>query len=274
MGIYDRDYYRAAPPRGGFGMFSIGSVTAWLIIVNVAVFLIDALLYNQAVRAAFGEDALRVPLALRPRFNIPTMGPIETWGYFSVVQAVAHLELWRFVTFQFLHANFAHLFSNMLSLFLFGPIVENDLGPRRFLGFYLLCGCSGAVAYLLLLMAGVLQGANVPLVGASAGIFGVLVAGAILAPDVSIVLLFPPIPIQLKYMALILVGWAAYTAFTNGYNAGGQAAHLGGAVLGYALIRYPRSLDFLEGWGSDARARRTRGRRRTRFADWSRNPDR
>lgn len=277
MGIYDRDYYRDAPPRGGFGMFSVGSVTTWLIILNVAVFLVDALLYNQAIRRMFGDQAdqaLRVPVALRPRFGIPVMGPIEAWGYFSVTQAIAHLELWRFVTFQFLHASLGHLFSNMLSLFLFGPIVENYLGPRRYLGFYLLCGCSGAVAYLLLLVTGVLQGASVPLVGASAGIFGVLVAGAILAPDVTIMLLFPPIPIQLRYMALILVGWAAYTAFTNGMNAGGQAAHLGGAVLGYLLIRHPHVLDFLEGWGSGARARRTRIRRRGRFTDWSRNFDR
>jgi membrane associated rhomboid family serine protease len=274
MGIYDRDYYRDAPPRGGFGMFSIGSVTAWLIIVNVAVFLIDGLIYNQTVRSQFGEDALRVPPAWRAAMGIPIMGPIEAWGFFSKATAVDHLQLWRFVSFQFLHANLGHLLSNMLSLFLFGPIVENYLGWRRHLGFYLLCGCSGAVAYLLLLVAGVLQGANVPLVGASAGIFGVLVAGAILAPDVTIMLLFPPIPVQLKYMALFLVAWAAWTAFTNGYNAGGQAAHLGGAVLGYLLVRHPHSLDFLEGWGAGARSRRTRVRRRAQFTDWSKNFDR
>jgi membrane associated rhomboid family serine protease len=259
MGIYDRDYYRDSPRRGGFGMFSIVSVNGWLIILNVAVFLIDQMLR----RPMFDEY---------DRF-IGIWRPVEAYGYFSKTMAIDHLQLWRFVTFQFLHANLGHIFANMLSLFLFGPIVENYLGRRRYLGFYLLCGCSGAVAYLLLLMVGVLQGANVPLVGASAGIFGVLVAGAILAPDVTIMLLFPPIPIRLKYLALILVAWAAYTAITNGSNAGGQAAHLGGALLGFVLIRYPHSLDFLERWGGSRYRLRTR-RGRSDFTDWSKNFDR
>jgi membrane associated rhomboid family serine protease len=259
MGIYDRDYYRDSPPRGGFGMFSILSVNGWLIILNVAVFLIDVL----TTRYFIDDYGRRL-----------VWQPVKELGYFSKTMAIDHLQLWRFVTFQFLHANLGHIFANMLSLFLFGPIVENYLGRRRYLGFYLLCGCSGAVAYLLLLMIGVLQGADVPLVGASAGIFGVLVAGAILAPDVTIMLLFPPIPMRLKYMALILVAWAAYTAFTNGSNAGGQAAHLGGALLGFVLIRHPHSLDFLERWGGRGYRLRTRGGRRTQVTDWSQNFDR
>jgi len=129
----------------------------------------------------------------------------------------------------------------------------------------------GRVLYLLLLLAGILQGDHAWLVGASAGIFGVLVAGAMLAPNVTIMLLFPPIPMQLKYMAMILVGWAAYTAFTNGNNAGGQAAHLGGAVVGYALIRYPHVLNVFDMGGGSGRRLRARGRATT---DWSKNFDR
>jgi membrane associated rhomboid family serine protease len=123
---------------------------------------------------------------------------------------------------------------------------------------------------MLLLLVGLLHGADVPLVGASAGIFGVLVAGAILAPDVTIMFIFPPVPIQLKYLALILVGWAAYTALSGGYNAGGQAAHIGGAALGYLLIRHPHVLNFVE-----PRSQRSlRLRRRSRSTDWSKNFDR
>jgi membrane associated rhomboid family serine protease len=258
MGIYDRDYYRDAPRRGGFGMFSVASVTTWLIVINVGVFLLD-----QLTRRYVFDDYDRI---------IGISQPIRAWGFFSKVTAVDHLQVWRFFTFQFLHANLGHIFSNMLSLYLFGPIVENYFGRRRFIAFYLLCGCSGAFVYLLLLLAGILQGDNVPLVGASAGIFGVLVAGAILAPDVTIMLLFPPIPMQLKYMAMILVAWAAYTAFTNGSNAGGQAAHLGGAVVGYALIRYPHVLDIFEKLGG-GRGRPLRARRRG-TTDWSNNFDR
>jgi len=259
MGIYDRDYYRDSPRRGGFGVFSMASVTTWLIVINVAVFFIDRMSIRYVVDDNTG-------------YVVGISRPIQFWGAFSKFTAVDHFQVWRFFTFQFLHANLLHIFSNMLSLYLFGPIVENYFGRRRFLAFYLLCGCSGAFVYLLLLLAGILHGDQVWLVGASAGIFGVLVAGAMLAPDVTIMLLFPPIPMQLKYLAMILVGWAAYTAFTNGSNAGGQAAHLGGAVVGYALVRYPRVLNVFESVrGRSGRHPRARGRATT---DWSKNFDR
>lgn len=258
MGIYDRDYYRDAPRRGGFGMFSMASVTTWLIVLNVACFFLDQMTRHVVL------DDYGFPIGLR--------APVFEWGAFSKTAAVEHFQVWRFVSFQFLHANLAHLFSNMLSLYLFGPIVENHFGRRRFTAFYLLCGCSGAVGYLLLLLAGVLHGDNIPLVGASAGIFGVLVAAAMLAPDVEILLLFPPIPMQLKYLALIMVGVAGYTALTNGQNAGGQAAHLGGAVVGYALVRHPGALAVFEKIGGRRRARGSRRGRST--TDWSNNFDR
>src|SRR3954451_24488303 len=176
MGIYDRDYYRDSPRRGGFGVFSMASVTTWLIVINVAVFFIDQMSIRYRVDEATG-------------YVIGILRPIQQWGAFSKLTAVDHFQVWRFFTFQFLHANFVHIFSNMISLYLFGPIVENYFGRRRFLAFYLLCGCSGAFVYLLLLLAGILHGDQVWLVGASAGIFGVLVAGAMLAPDVTIMLL-------------------------------------------------------------------------------------
>lgn len=267
MGIYDRDYYREAPRRrGGFGSFSVWSVTTWLIVINVAVAIIDAFLLNQMLDQQFPGMPARYYRMQRQMM----MAPLEQWGHFSVDLAIRHLQIWRFVTYQFLHANIQHLFFNMLGLYFFGPIIESYLGPKRYLAFYLLCGCSGAVVYTLLYYLGPLHqpGADmVPLVGASAGIYGVLVAAAVLAPNVTIVLMFPPIPMQLKYLAMIVVGVAAFTAFTNGRNAGGEAAHLGGAVLGYYLIRHPHLLAPFE------RVRRARVRNRTQFSDWSRDPD-
>ncbi len=270
MGIYDRDYYRSPSPRGGFGSFSMVTVTTWLIIINVAVFLIDAILYHQTLRS-LDPEAYQIPERLRPYYGIPNAGPLETWGAFSVQTAVSQHQIWRFFTYQFLHANFQHLLFNMLGLYFFGPIVESYLGVRRYLAFYLLCGCSGALFYLALFYLGPLYGEGgyiAHLVGASAGIYGVLIAGAVLAPNVTVMLMFPPIPIQLKYFALFLVALAAYTAFTNGNNAGGQAAHLGGAGLGYLLIRNPQVLDLL--------APRWPGRRRqrARVTDGSREFDR
>jgi membrane associated rhomboid family serine protease len=249
MGIYDRDYYRQPTPRGGFGSFSMLSVTTWLIAINVGVFIIDALLLNQSLS--------EFPREVQRQLKAMSVGPLEDWGSFSRERAIYHLQLWRVFTYQFLHANLQHLFFNMLSLYFFGPIVESYLGARRYLAFYLLCGCSGAVLFLLLQIVGILPDGN--LVGASAAIFGVLIAGAVIAPNVQVMLMFPPVPIQLKYLALILVAIATYTALSNGRNAGGEAAHLGGAVLGYLLIRHPYVLDLL------APRKRPRGRIRTNW---------
>src|SRR5436190_19513544 len=100
-----------------------------------------------------------------------------------------------------------HLAFNMFVLYTFGPMIESYLGRRRFLLFYLVCGAMGAGLYLLLWEFGFLHpkvlitGAGdlsgfTPLVGASAGIFGVLVAGAMVAPDIVVQLLIPPIPMR------------------------------------------------------------------------------
>lgn len=272
MGIYDRDYYRTPSRRGGFGSFSFISVTTWLIIINVAVFIIDRILYQQMLTSKFGSAIHQIPTQLYPYYGIPLSGPLERWGYFSVDLAVRHLQLWRFVSYQFLHANLEHIFLNMLGLFFFGPIVEAYLGSLRYLVFYLLCGCSGAFVYLALFYLGLMGGpvgAVVELVGASAGIYGVVVAAAVIAPNVTVMLMFPPIPLRLKYLALIMVGIAAYVAFTQGKvagsNAGGQAAHLGGAALGYLLIRYPQVLYPM--------SRRRKPKMRVHFSDWTKDPN-
>jgi membrane associated rhomboid family serine protease len=126
----------------------------------------------------------------------------------------------------------------MLALYIFGPMVEQHLGSRRFVRFYLICGMGGAVAYLGLWAKGILIGdAWQPLVGASAGIFGVLIAAAQVAPEATVMLVFPPIPMRLRTLAWAFIANAVYTVFTRGHNAGGEAAHLGGAIVGFLLMQ-------------------------------------
>src|SRR4051812_29963339 len=138
------------------GRMRFWSITLWLIAINVAVFVLDVL----------------------------TGQLLTAWGYFSVYAAFARLQLWRIVTFQFLHADPGHIFFNMLSLYFFGPIVENWLGRKRYLAFYLMCGMSGALGYLVLWRAGLVIGSSAsPLIGASAGVFGVLIACVRIAPN-------------------------------------------------------------------------------------------
>ena len=240
MGIHDRDYYRDPPRRPTpFGGIRPLSVNTWLIVVNVAVFLLNTLLVGTVVDP-WGDVV--------GRFH-----PIEYYGWFSVTTALYHLQLWRLVTFQFLHANFDHILFNMIALYFFGPLIEAYLGSRRYLAFYLLCGMAGPAMYIVLWGAHVLTGGpSAPLVGASAGIFGVLVAGAMVAPN-TVVLIWGLLPIKLRTLAWVLLAIAAYTVFHYGpfasNNAGGQAAHLGGAAAGYLLIRYRHVLDVFDRGG-------------------------
>lgn len=231
MGIHDRDYAR---PRTGSG-FGFGSgmprrkswsVNTWLIVACVVVFMIDPFI-NYLLRE---------------------------WLYMSTDHAIWGLQYWRFIGFQFLHADLKHLIFNMIGLYFFGPLVEQYLGGKRYLAFYLLCGIFGAVLYLILNLGGFVVGHNVPvllfsdtatpLIGASAGVFGVLLAGAFLAPNVT-VLLFFIIPMKLKTLAYVIVGIALFTVIfgKEGDNAGGEAAHLGGAAAGWYFIRHPHHLN-------------------------------
>lgn len=242
MGIYDRDYYRVSP-RPAVGRLPIMSVTMWLIVINFAVALIDSVLWHY-----LGDYRdLALPWE-RIRF-----APLAYWGHFSPALAIFHFQIWRFVTFQFLHAGPGpwHLVVNMLMLYFFGPLVEEYLGKRRFLAFYLICGCAGPVAYLLLWAwsnvtpMALIVNSYVPLVGASAGLFGILVAAAVVAPNTT-VLIYGVFPMQLRAMAWIMLGIAVYTVFSMGHNAGGEAAHLGGAVMGWLLIRNPQWLNVFD----------------------------
>jgi membrane associated rhomboid family serine protease len=223
-------YYRTDPPADPtFRGFHLLSVTTWLISINVACYLLDCvtthyLVFPDGRRLIQGE-------------------PFYDWGAFTADTAVFHLQAWRFITFQFLHASLTHLAFNMLALFFFGPLMETYLGRRRYLAFYLLCGMAGPMSYLLFYGLHVAADQrNAGLIGASAGVFGILIAAAQVLPDVK-VLIYGIIPARLRTVAWVLLGIAVYTVFTNGRNAGGEAAHLGGAALGYLLIKNERWLD-------------------------------
>jgi membrane associated rhomboid family serine protease len=236
MALEQRGYYRTEPPADPTfrGVHPL-SVTAWLIIINVVCYLFDCLTTHYLVF----PDGTRI--LHEPAYEL---------GAFTVETAVFHLQLWRFLTFQFLHASYVHLGFNMLALFFFGPLIESYLGRRRYLAFYLLCGIAGPMSYLLFYGLHVSAAErNAGLIGASAGVFGVLIAAAQVLPDAK-VLIYGIIPARLRTVAWVLLGIAVYTVFTNGRNAGGEAAHLGGAALGYLLIKNERWLDVLGPRGS------------------------
>ncbi|MDG2292758.1 MAG: rhomboid family intramembrane serine protease [Phycisphaerales bacterium] len=180
----------------------------------------------------------------------------EYWFHFSTKQVLGNAQVWRLIGFQFLHADMFHLLFNMIGLYFFGPLVERYLGGKRYLAFYLLCGIFGALLYLVLNLGGyiaseafglhsvpglLVNATGTPLIGASAGVFGVLMAGAFLAPNAK-VLVFFLLPMRLATMAWLLVGFSIVSILFNLNNSGGEAAHLGGAAAGWWFIRHPESL--------------------------------
>ena len=196
--------------------------------------------------------------------------PLEALGHFSTYRGFGRLEVWRLVTFQFLHdhSSIMHLAFNMFGLFIFGRIVEDTLGRRKYLAFYLVSGIFGGLLFLILNLVGVVFHAHLPgalavdartqLIGASAGVFGVIMACAYIAPKMLVRLLFPPISMTMRTMAYAYLALAVFNLLRSGQNAGGDAAHVGGAIAGAYFIRNSHLLlDFFDVLG-DSRKKQPR----------------
>lgn len=179
-------------------------------------------------------------------------------GYLVLsLPGIKHGFVWQLLTFQFLHANFWHLFCNCWALYMFGVHVESALGRIRYLALYFLSGLIGGLLWVLaaLVWPNYFVGG---VLGASAGIFGVVAAFAMLFPDETLLLFFI-IPIRAKWLLIISIGMAAFgIAFPD--QAGGNiahVAHLGGILTGMAFIRFGGefSRNFLEPFESRRRKR-------------------
>ncbi len=160
---------------------------------------------------------------------------------------------WQYVTHMFLHANFTHLFFNMFTLWMFGRILEYDLGSRRFLTFYMITGIGAAILYSFVNWAEIaylrahLTGGedfillhrliNTPTIGASGAIFGVLLAFGMMHPNSVIMLLIPPIPMKAKYFVIIFMMLELIQGFTITDNVA-HFAHVTGMICGFLLLRY------------------------------------
>ena len=146
---------------------------------------------------------------------------------------------WQILTYGFLHGSFMHLAFNMLTLAMFGSQVEYVWGPRRFLTFYLVCVVGAALCQLVVGWWTLSQGGEAyPTLGASGGIFGLLLAYGLLFPNQRVMLLFPPIPMKARTL-VILYAVAELLFGLNGWQPGvAHFAHLGGMLFGWLLIRY------------------------------------
>jgi len=217
MGLYDRDYTQADfdsgpryAPHMRMAMPKITLVVKWLLIINVTVFLLT--------------------------FLFPKVGAF-IFHWFSVYPATLgmSLQLWRQITYQFLHDYPWHVGVNMLVLYFFGPMLEQLWGSKKFLIFYLVCGAMGGLLYPVLALVGWLRVAY--LVGASGSILGMLAAGAILFPNM-VVYMWGIIPVRLVVLAIIFAAISIISLLRPdyNYNAGGEAAHLGGMIAGAVYV--------------------------------------
>lgn len=172
-------------------------------------------------------------------------------------------RVWQPITYMFMHANMAHIFFNMFALYSFGSILEAHWGGKRFINFYLITGL-GALALQwavqafevyqitgspindLVTLSGIggvdgqtLRGIYTgPMVGASGAIFGILVAFAMLYPNLEMYIMFIPVPVKAKYIIpvyIVIELFLGVARFQGDSIA--HFAHLGGALLGYILVK-------------------------------------
>jgi len=236
----------------GRGFFGLPPVVKNIILINVIMWLADL-----TVRSVFGMD-LTMTLGLYfPKSD-----------HFMPIQILTHM---------FMHGGFWHLFFNMYALFMFGQVLEQVWGPKRFFIYYMVSGLGAAFIHETVIMFQyeklmniispdqlqlvLNEGAeyfsqgkvftdetmkslqlllNTPTVGASGAVFGILLAFGVLFPNTQLMLLFPPIPIKAKYFVLAYGGIELYLAVTQPGSNIAHAAHLGGMLFGYILIRYWR----------------------------------
>jgi rhomboid family protein len=149
---------------------------------------------------------------------------------FALVPSMILTRPWTVVTYMFLHGGFAHIFFNMLALFFFGPQVEARLGGRDFLWLYFLSGAGGAVASFIFMP-------NVPVIGASAGVFGVMLAFAIYWPDAPIYI-WAIFPIKAKWLVIIFVVLELFFGVTGAESGIAHFAHLGGFASGWLFLKW------------------------------------
>ena len=146
---------------------------------------------------------------------------------------VKHFQIWRLVTYMFVHGGFWHLAINMWGLYLFGTMLERRMGSANFLKLYFISGIIGALLWLAFNW-----NSMIPCVGASGALFGVMVAAAMMYPNVMIMLLIPPIPLKLKTFVIIYALIESFSSITGVEGQVAHLVHLGGLVGGYFYMRF------------------------------------
>lgn len=222
----DPPEYRPEEPYGGGGgapqlaLPQMTRATRALLIANTAVLVLSFLIY------------LAAPGTWRRIQNVLGLEPAmwrEGWPL---------LPLWQVVTYGFLHSvtDIFHLLLNLLTLYFFGTMLEESIGTRRFVVFYVAAEIVGALFFLV---PGILMGGDVPAIGASGAVLGVMVAMATLRPRQRVLFIF--VPVTLSFLALVFFGITLFDAALQIRAGGGggtaHLVHLGGIVYGFLAVK-------------------------------------
>lgn len=182
-------------------------ITQALLLVNVAAFCIDIFLGSWFTRA----------------FALWPLGG----GFLP----------WQVVSYAFLHGSFGHLFFNMLGIWMFGAELERVWGPKRYTHYYFASVLAAAVTQLLV---NALLGSQSPTVGASGGLFGLLLAFGMMFPNRTVMLLIPPIPMKAKILVFAYGAIELVLGVMDPQGGVAHFAHLGGMLGGFLMLRYWR----------------------------------
>lgn len=192
-------------------------VTTALLVANVAIFLIQSSILPGVV----------LPFALWPvGSGAATGGQVD-------------FHVWQLLTYGFLHGGLTHLLFNMFGLYMFGGPLEQVVGPRRFLTYYIVCVITAGITQLLV---GLGASSVYPTVGASGGVFGLLLAYAAYFPNNRLFLLFLPIPIPARIFVVIYAVIELALGVSGAQTGVAHFAHLGGLVGGAIMLAYWRGM--------------------------------
>jgi membrane associated rhomboid family serine protease len=186
-----------------------------IILANVGVFIVQALLGG--------------PYLVDGPMRYFVLWPLQS-GLF---------EPWQVLSYGFMHGGFAHIFFNMFAVYMFGSEVEQLFGAKRYLIYYLTCVVGAALMHLIVVTTANLP--PYPTLGASGGVFGLLLAFGMAYPNRKLMLIFPPIPMPAWLFVTLYGVLELYLGVTRTMSGVAHFAHLGGMATGFVLIRYWRA---------------------------------
>lgn len=163
--------------------------------------------------------------------------PLDFTGRTAIGIAQPHFQLYQMLTYAFLHGGVMHLLLNMYALWLFGSRMENFWGSGTFAVYYFVCVFGAALVQLIV---STLSGGYYPTIGASGGVFGLLLAFGMTFPREILMLVFPPIALEARWFVSIFGAIELWAGVTGTQAGVAHFAHLGGMLTGFLLIQYWR----------------------------------